>query len=140
MSQEKTMQNALPQKSLPQAELDIMLVLWGSESPLRTAEILSLLDNGWTMATLKVLLGRLCERGYLQPLREGRLMQYRALVSEKSYRRRETRGLLDKFYQSSVKNLVAALAHDEGLTQTDLQELAAMLQNAQMDREEREHK
>ena len=67
-------------------------------------------------------------------------MQYRALVSEKSYRRRETRGLLDKFYQSSVKNLVAALAHDEGLTQTDLQELAAMLQNAQMDREEREHK
>ncbi|MEG0305978.1 MAG: BlaI/MecI/CopY family transcriptional regulator [Oscillospiraceae bacterium] len=114
-------------KRLPEAELEIMLELWKHEGAQRTSDILAQLDNGWTLSTLKVLLGRLVEREYIECTRDGRLMSYKAKVSEESYRRRETKGLLSKYYKGSAKSLVAALAMDDGLTQKDLAEIANML-------------
>ncbi|MEG2924212.1 MAG: BlaI/MecI/CopY family transcriptional regulator [Oscillospiraceae bacterium] len=114
-------------KRLPEAELEIMLELWKHEGAQRTSDILAQLDNGWTLSTLKVLLGRLVEREYIECTRDGRLMCYRAKVSEECYRLRETKGLLCKYYKGSAKSLVAALAMDDGLTQKDLAEIANML-------------
>ena len=56
--------------------------------------------------------------------------RYRALVPEEEYRRSETRHMLGRFYGNSVKNLVAALVQDEGLSQAELAELEDILRRA----------
>ena len=53
------------QEKLPEAELDVMLSLWKDTQPVRTARILEALQarRTWTASTLKVVLGRLVEKG-----------------------------------------------------------------------------
>lgn len=117
---------------LPEAELDVMLALWSFSQPVRTARILEALQarRTWTASTLKVVLGRLVEKGFVEETRQGRFTLYRALVPEEEYRRSETRHMLGRFYGNSVKNLVAAPVQDEGLSQAELAELEDILRRA----------
>lgn len=52
------------------------------------------------------------------------------MCPEEEYRRSETRHMLGRFYGNSVKNLVAALVQDEGLSQAELAELEDILRRA----------
>lgn len=116
---------------LPEAELDVMLCVWQHAEPVRTARLLDELNGmgrAWTLSTLKALLGRLEEKGFVEVTREGRFTLYRALVQESDYRRRETRSLLQRYYKNSAYDMVAALVKDGGLTGADLAELAALLE------------
>ena len=72
------------QERLTAAELDIMLCLWKYTQPVRTARLLEDLQpvHSWTLSTLKVLLGRLEEKGYVQVTRQGRFTLYQPLVAE----------------------------------------------------------
>ncbi len=108
---------------LPEAELDVMQAMWSFSQPVRTARILEALQA-------KVVLGRLVEKGFVEETRQGRFTLYRALVPEEEYRRSETRHMLGRFYGNSVKNLVAALVQDEGLSQAELAELEDILRRA----------
>lgn len=117
---------------LPESELEVMLALWRNTVPVRTSELLRQLSqtHSWTLSTLKVLLGRLEEKGFVEVTREGRFTLYQALVREEDYRRHETRGLLKRYYQNSVKSMVAALVSEGDLTGEDLAELEQIIQNA----------
>ena len=117
---------------LPESELEVMLALWRNTVPVRTSELLRQLSwtHSWTLSTLKVLLGRLEEKGFVEVTREGRFTLYQALVKEEDYRRHETRGLLKRYYQNSVKSMVAALVSEGDLTGEDLAELEQIIQNA----------
>ena len=120
---------------LPEAELDVMLALWSFSQPVRTARILEALQarRTWTASTLKVVLGRLVEKGFVEETRQGRFTLYRALVPEEEYRRSETRHMLGRFYgyyKNSVAGMVAALVQDEGLSQAELAELEDILRRA----------
>ena len=84
-----------PLEKLPEAELDVMLALWTHTQPVRTARLLEdLADKAWSLSTLKVLLGRLADKSFVEVTREGRFTLYRARVREEDYRRMETNGLL----------------------------------------------
>ena len=115
---------------LPESELEVMLVLWKHSQPIRTAQIMAEIPKDWMQSTVKALLARLTEKGFVEVTREGRFTLYRALVAEQDYRRRETQGLVQRYYQNSVKNMVAALVNEGDLTQQDLAELEEMIQNA----------
>ena len=58
---------------LPDAERDVMLVLWKYHSPVRTARIWQDVSqtHDWTLSTLKVLLGRLTDKGFVELTRQG---------------------------------------------------------------------
>ena len=115
---------------LPESELEIMLVLWQHSEPIRTSQLAAELKRDWTLSTVKALLARLEEKGFVEVTREGRFTLYRATVAEESYRRRETKGLLRRYYQNSVKSMVAALVNDGDLTGSDLAELEEIIRNA----------
>lgn len=119
-------------EKLPDAELDVMLALWRYRSPVRTSQILGDVRDArnWSLSTLKVLLGRLADKGFVEVTRQGRFTLYRALVSEEEYRRRETRGLLKRYYQNSVKSMIAALVEEEPLSDQELSELEALIRKA----------
>ena len=70
-----------PLEKLPEAELDVMLALWTHTQPVRTARLLEdLADKAWSLSTLKVLLGRLADKSFVEVTREGRFTLYRARV------------------------------------------------------------
>ena len=118
-------------EKLPEAELDVMLALWTHTRPVRTARLLEdLADRAWSPSTLKVLLGRLSDKGFVEVTREGRFTLYRALVREEDYRRMETNGLLRRYYKNSAADMIAALVRDEALTGSELAELEALLRKA----------
>ena len=81
-------------------------------------------------AALKVLLGRLADKSFVEVTREGRFTLYRARVREEDYRRMETNGLLRRYYKNSVAGMVAALVQDEALTGSELAELKELLRKA----------
>ena len=68
-------------EKLPDAELDVMLALWRYRSPVRTSQILGDVRDArnWSLSTLKVLLGRLADKGFVEVTRQGRFTLYRAL-------------------------------------------------------------
>ena len=115
---------------LPESELEVMLVLWQHSQPIRTAQIMAELQKDWTLSTVKALLTRLTEKGFAEVTREGRFTLYRALVPESDYRRRETEGLLNRYYKNSVKSMVAALVSESDLSAADLQEIEEIIKNA----------
>lgn len=119
-------------EKLPDAELDVMLALWRYRSPLRTSQILGDVRDArnWSLSTLKVLLGRLADKGFVEVTRQGRFTLYRALVSEADYRRQETQGLLKRYYKNSVKSMIAALVEEESLSGEELSELEELIRKA----------
>lgn len=119
-------------EKMPEAELDVMLCLWKYREPVRTARVLEDMqkDHAWTLSTLKALLARLCEKGFVEVTREGRFTLYRALVAEEDYRRRETSGLLRRYFANSPKNLIAALVQESDLTGDDIAELEELIRKA----------
>ena len=61
-----------PLEKLPEAELDVMLALWTHTQPVRTARLLEdLADKAWSLSTLKVLLGRLADKSFVEVTRTG---------------------------------------------------------------------
>ena len=118
---------------LPESELEVMLVLWRHSQPVRTAQIMAELQKDWTLSTVKALLARLTDKGFVRLTREGRFTLYQALVPESDYRRRETQGLLSRYYHNSANSMVTALVQDGQLSAADLAELEAILQNAGRD-------
>ena len=119
---------------IPDAELTLMKVIWsrrgenGRYQPISTNEIMERLDNGWSVSTVFTLLSRLVEKGFLAADKKGRSNVYRALVEEKAYQKAETRQFLDKLYEGSLKNMVAAMCEDT-IDQKEMDELLELLEH-----------
>ena len=67
-------------KKLPEAELEIMLVVWDAQGPVTSDYIMERLEKDWTKPTLLNLLTRLCGRGFLRCDKEGRHNVYSVLI------------------------------------------------------------
>lgn len=115
---------------LPESELEIMLILWNHKEPVRTAQIMEEIPRDWSQSTVKALLTRLADKKMIEVTRQGRFTLYRALVEEEAFRKKETQGLLRRYYKNSVKSMVAALVNEVELSGSDLQELEEIIKKA----------
>ena len=109
------------------SELEVMKLLWQAEDALSVAEIREGLQQrkGWEPATIKTLISRLVAKGAV--LQEKRAVyRYSPLISEKEYNTWATGDLIDRLFQGSARNLVAALVQSDGLTKDDIEELRQM--------------
>ena len=106
------------------AEMEIMQVVWNSEGTVTSSEIMAALP-GKKLTTIVTLAGRLIEKGVLASEKVGRshAHQYSALISEKEYKKIQTRNLLSTVHKGSAKSLLSALFDGDGLTAADLKEL-----------------
>lgn len=116
-------------KRLPDAELEIMLVVWGHEEAVTASEILAELTGRrrWALATLMTVLSRLCEKGFLRCEKQGRSNYYTALIEEESYKQQESRNLLEKLHGNSVQSLVASLYGGHAIDDADIEALRQYL-------------
>ena len=112
-------------KKLPDAEFDIMKVVWANEPPITTTEIMKQLgyQKEWKIQTLVSLMQRLTERGYLRSEKHGKERTYFPLVKKEDYLKFETSNFMRQFHDNSFLNLVTTLYGDKSLTSDDIEEL-----------------
>ena len=109
------------------SELEVMKILWRAEDALPVTEIREKLQKtkGWEPATIKTLIARLVSKGVVRQEKR-KVFYYSPAVSEKEYSTWATDDLIERIYNGSARQLVAALVHSDGLTQADLDELRQM--------------
>ena len=116
-------------KRLPDAELEIMKELWAADEPLTRPQLEQrLARKSWTSTTLLALLARLESKGFVIRQKQGKGYLYAAAVTRQEYLPVESRSALGRMFGGSARNLVAALAETHALSDTDIDELAAYLE------------
>lgn len=114
-------------KSLPESELDIMLVVWKAEGPISAPKIMEGLEKSLTASALHSYLKRLEDKGFLACEKVGKANSYRPLVEREEYQSQESQSILRKLYAGSLKRFAAALYDGGALTGADVEELQAYL-------------
>jgi len=119
---------------LPDAEYDVMQIIWQSEHSLKTSLILSRLHEeqgkDWNISTLQSLLTRLQQRGYIDFKNEGRLKFYYPIISQQLYIKQETESFFRRFHRNSFKSLFASLTGGRIINQESIDELAEIVKKA----------
>ena len=114
-------------EKITDSELEVLKVLWTSDSALPLSKIRSSLQMSmnWEAATIKTLLARLVSKNaVLQEKKE--VFYYSALVSEEAYNTWATARLINRLYKGKASNLVAALLNTDGISEDDIDELRRM--------------
>jgi BlaI family penicillinase repressor len=116
----------MPGKTIANAELEVMRLLW-RRSPLTLAQIRETLlqTTKWNHSTIKTLVFRLRDKGVIAPLDKYGAAQYVPLVSESEYIRAQVPPFIERVFEGSAKKLVAALVDSGELSEGDVDELKA---------------
>ena len=118
-------------KKLPEAELEIMLVVWDAEAAVTSDYIMERLHKDWTKPTLLKLLTRLTERGFLRCDKEGRHNLYTVLVPREDYVQEASGTFLQKLHHNTLTSLVASLYDGQKVSKADLEELKRFIEEAE---------
>lgn len=114
-------------QKLSESELSIMLKFWKENRPLYLEEIIKLLEEfNWAESTVRNFLSRIIEKGYLKVEKDGRKNVYIPLVSQ-DYINIESKGIIEKLYDNSVKKFIVELYESDSIDQDDLLELKEYL-------------
>ncbi|MCL2574405.1 MAG: BlaI/MecI/CopY family transcriptional regulator [Defluviitaleaceae bacterium] len=112
-------------RKLPDAEFDIMKVVWSNTPPITANIIMQQHGNneGWRVQTAITLLLRLVERGFLHTEKNGKERKYFPIVNKEDYLKFETGNFIRQFHDNSLLNLVSSVYADEILSDEDINEL-----------------
>lgn len=114
--------------SISNAEWEIMRVVWTKEET-TSSQILEILEQktDWTASTVKTLLKRLVDKGYLATQKSGKSFLYSTLVSEEEAINRQADELFDKFCQRKHTVIIKHLLETTPMTMADINDLQALL-------------
>jgi len=116
-------------KRLPDAELEIMKIIWHTQGEVASAQILDALEGkrDWAVTTVLNFLSRLVERGFLKVRRSGKINMYMPIIDEDTYLEVESKSFLERLHGNSFKSLVASLYGGRGVSKDDLAELKSFI-------------
>jgi len=115
---------------LPDAEFDIMRIIWSQPSPISSLQVAALAapEKHWKQQTVLTLLTRLTGRGFLNSEKQGKERIYTPLVSQEAYLNQETGAFVQRFHKNSLTGLMNALYADKSLNEDDLATLEKWLE------------
>ncbi|MGB8453199.1 MAG: BlaI/MecI/CopY family transcriptional regulator [Anaerocolumna sp.] len=111
-------------KRIPDAEFEIMKVIWKNTPPITTNMIMEQLGKKWRAQTLISLLSRLVDRDFLSTEKKGKERTYFPLVSKDEYLKYETGNFMEMFHENSFVSLVNTLYEGKKLGEKELEELS----------------
>ena len=119
------------QQLINQSEWPIMELLW--ESPKTLMELVNTLTQtiGWSKSTITTLVRRMDNKGLITYHTVGRAKVFRPTLSRQEATTREANFLLDRAYNGSLGLLVNAMVQQNSLTKNDIEELYAILKEAE---------
>lgn len=112
-------------KRLPEAEFEIMKIVWTNEPPVTTSLVMEQLGEkkGWKIQTVVTLMQRLVERGFLRSEKKGRERAYYPIIKRDDYLRFETRHFMRQYHKNSFLHLVNTLYEHEDISDEELEAL-----------------
>ena len=110
------------------AEWEVMRVLWtkGETTSTEITKILSTKQD-WSASTVKTLLGRLADKGYLTSRREGRTYLYQAVLNEEEANLRAVYEVLSKICLTKHHHLLGKLIQQTPMTKEQIKDLQEIL-------------
>ena len=113
--------------NIGEAELEIMKVLWQASEPVNTQYINEAVEKrGWKRTTISTFLARLVQKEAVLSEKRGKSFYYTPLISQKEYRKSQTKNLIANLYNGSVKDFALSLFEEEKLSDEDINELRAI--------------
>lgn len=116
---------------LSELENTVMNVVW--EHPEATADFVRRqIESSQPIkdSTVRTILRRLEEKGYVRHRTEGRTFLYSPTIESQCVAADAVRGIIDRFCQGSVESLLVGLVNRDVVTPEKLQELAKRIANA----------
>lgn len=116
---------------LPEAEFDIMQVIWkyGNEREVGTALLMEEIGikKGWKLPTLISFLSRLEKRGYIKSEKRGKMRFYTPIADKEEYIHSITQKFVDKYHNGSFINVLDTLYQNKKLDNMEVDELIEWL-------------
>lgn len=111
------------------SEYSIMRILWRTGRKMTVSGVCAELEGKeWTPSTVSTLMQRLAKKGVIGFEKKGKAHYYFPLMKKDEYRVNETRSLIKKLYDGSLKNLVASLAENKAITKDEIDGLKEMFE------------
>jgi predicted transcriptional regulator len=109
---------------LTDLENEVMRVVW-DEGPCAVEAVHLVVSRKRNLkeTTIRTLLRRLEQKGYLTHESDGRAYVYRAVEPARSLAARAVRQIIDRFCQGSVEELVSGMVEAKVLSETDIDRL-----------------
>lgn len=117
-----------PTPKISDAEWEIMRVVWTNQ-PVTSREITQVLSEkmDWKAATIKTLIGRLVDKGFVSTVADGKRFLYSAVISEEDSVRELTHTVLDHVCATKVGSTIAELITNSLLSKNDIKLLEEAL-------------
>jgi len=118
--------------SLSNGEWKLMNLLW-QEAPRTIAQLVSAMkdDTGWTKATIFMMLSRMEKKGVVRYEQGSRSKLYYPVLKKEDAVAYETESFLSRVYGGSIGMMVASMVGQKALTKEDIDELYAVLREAE---------
>lgn len=122
------------------SEWHVLDCLW-EVNPRTVMELVSVLGErvGWAKSTTITTLRRMEEKGLVRCEMAGKGRRYFPAVEREAAVVSETRSFLDRVYRGSVGLMMSAMARRQELTEEDLRQLRAILDQAEQGKGGGEH-
>lgn len=119
------------QINLSAGEWKLMNRLW-AHSPMTIMELTAAIqeETGWTRNTVITMLSRLEAKGAVRYEHGERAKRYYPILEQKDAARSETESFLNRVYGGSLGLMMSAMVESQGMTETDIAELSAILEQA----------
>lgn len=114
---------------LPDAEFELMKLIWKCTPPVTSGMLLAILPDGieWKAQTVLTLLGRMEKRGFVISEKQGKERLYCPLITAMAYMAYEAELLTQRYEKTSFLNLVGTLYKGKKLKGEDILELEQWL-------------
>lgn len=132
LNQEPHSQTDAQSVNLTTAEWSVMECLW-ERAPLTGRELTEQLRErcGWSRSTTLTLLSRMEAKGAVAGDAAAGKKSFRPLIRREDAAMKETEDLLDRVYNGSLSLLVSSFTRKQPLSQQEIDELYAILQEAE---------
>lgn len=113
-------------KRLPQAEFEIMLIVWDAHGPVSSTYILEKFkeQRQWALPTLMTVLTRLVNKGFLECTKVGRNNRYDAVIDGEDYKKFYIDLVMDRVFKGSFEALTDALYENGSISKNDIKNVA----------------
>lgn len=116
--------------ALGDLERDVLLAVWRHDA-VTAEQVREYLDRPLKDSTIRTILRRLEEKGYLAHSVNGRTFVYRPAESRQRVAGRAVKRIVDWFCDGSIEALIVGMVDSNVLDRAELQRLAVRIANAQ---------
>lgn len=116
-------------RRLPEAELEIMLLLWQADTAVPRNYFDKELkeEKNWADSTILSLLSRLADKGFIACTKQGNKNFYTPIVTKDEYYAVENQSFMQKFYHNSLNQFIVSFSQSNPLSDDDIADLHKLL-------------